>query len=321
MSPRPYDLPIVDGMQSKSRKADKPIVTPRDALQPVFVLVRPQLPENVGMSARAMLNCGMTRMRIVLPGFDWPHQNAYNACSGADQVLREAQVFPTLDAAIADCQAVYATSPRHHDLNLPVVMLADAAAEMAGKLFTLPLREGQNYDSNFGVGIRAETLPPPKMAKPFLTPPRGGSRISVAILFGPERAGLENHEIAMAQKILTIPLQRDFNSLNLSQAVLLTAHALFMELAKAGQAMASNRGQGEAAMTDPPAAQGEFDEFMRRLIGLLDEGGFLFPPEKTPSMIDNLRIMLGRAGLSSQELRTLHGVVTTLVKIEPNRKQ
>jgi tRNA/rRNA methyltransferase len=286
MSPRPYDLPIVDGMQSKSRKADKPIVTPHDALQPVFVLVRPQLPENVGMSARAMLNCGMTRMRIVAPGFDWPHQNAFNACSGADQVLREAQVFPTLTDAIAYCQAVYATSPRHHDLNLPVVMLADAAAEMAQQL--LNTAEGINR---------------------------------VAILFGPERAGLENQEIAMAQKILTIPLQMNYNSLNLSQAILLTAHALFMELAKAGQAMASDRGQGQAAMTDPPAAQGEFDEFMRRLIGLLDQGGFLFPPEKTPSMIDNLRIMLGRAGFSSQELRTLHGVVTTILKIDPNKKQ
>lgn len=287
MSPRPYDLPIVDGMQSKSRKADKPIATPHDVLQPVFVLVRPQLPENVGMSARAMLNCGMTRMRIVAPGFDWPHQNAYNASSGADQVLREAQIFPTLVEAIADCQAVYATSPRHHDLNLPVVMLAGAAAEIAA----------------------------------FLTPPLRESINRVAILFGPERAGLENQEIAMAQKILTIPLQMNYNSLNLSQAVLLTAHAVFMELARVGQAIASDRGQGDAAMTDPAAPQGEFDEFVKRLVGLLDQGGFLFPPEKTPSMIDNLRIMLGRAGFSSQELRTLHGVVTTLLKIDPNKKQ
>ncbi len=306
MNPRPYTLPIVDGLQSKSRKAGKPVQTAAADHQPVMILLRPQLPENVGMSARAMLNCGLTRLRVVAPTFEWPNQTAFNASSGADQVLRDAEKFETLADAIADLQIVYATSPRNHHLNLPVVMLEDAAREIVQAL----TRKSPSLGEGAGGGI-GSFLTPTANAVAFAPPPKGED-VRISILFGPERAGLENHEIAVANKILTIPLQKDFNSLNLSQAVLLVGFQLFQEMAKQDSAIISPRGQASGAAA--PAERAELDEFLKRLIGLLDDGGFLKPLEKRPSMIDNLRVMFTRMGLSDQELKTLHGIVTTLLK-------
>lgn len=273
MSRRPYTPPDTGGMQSKSRKADKPVATPDPALQPIIILVRPQLPENIGMTARAMLNCGLSQLRIVAPKCEWPHQNAFNASSGADQVLRDATAFDSIESATADLQIIYATSPRNHFVNVPVVDLQEASVEIIA-----------HQTSNARVGI----------------------------LFGPERAGLENEDISKANKILTIPLQRDFNSLNLSQAVLLVGYQLFLQMAQHDLSVVSLRGQGTRA--DPAAPRAELDEFMNRLIGLMDDGGFLHPPEKRPTMVDNLRAMFMRMGLSTQEIKTLHGVVTTLLK-------
>ncbi len=273
MNPRPYTPPDTGGMQSKSRKADKPVATPDAALQPVMILVRPQLPENVGMAARAMLNCGLSQLRVVSPKFDWPNQTAFNASSGADQVLRDARKFDSVQDAIADLQIIYATSPRNHYLNLPVVMLPDCGPELIGAQLT-------------------------------------GEK--TGILFGPERAGLENEDIAHANKILTIPLQRDFNSLNLSQAVLLVGYQLFLQMSRHDPAAVSER--GKAGRSDPAAPREELSNFLGRLIGLLDDGGFLYPPEKRPAMVDNLSAMFARMGLSSNEIKTLHGVVTTLIK-------
>ena len=318
MNPRPYTLPTVDGLQSKSRKADKPVGTLDPAMQPVIILLRPQLPENVGMAARAMLNCGLTQLRVVAPTFEWPNQTAFNASSGADQVLRSAQKFDTLADAISDLQMIYATSPRNHHLNLPVVMMDDAAREIVEHLYSTPPMRGSQNPKGILVGGDEKGKSPPKNCFAISTLPQGEGSRGLGILFGPERAGLQNDDIAVCNKILTIPLQRDFNSLNLSQAVLLIGYAIFSEMARLNPEIISPRGHGEHVGIDDIAPRGELDEFLKRLIGLLDEGGFLKPPEKRPSMVDNLTVLFTRMGLSSQEIKTLHGVVTTLVKMDKN---
>lgn len=256
-------------MKSKSRKADKPVALADAALQPAIVLVRPRLPENVGMTARAMLNCGLSDLRLVAPAFSFPDQKAFDASSGADQVLRECRVFDDVGAALFDAQSVYASSARRHDLNLPVCTPAEAARDIVA------------------------------------------SAGKTAILFGAERCGLENHEAAHAQKILTIPLQDKFNSLNLAQAVLLTGHAVFLEMERAGKSNASTV-RGEREVEAAPRA--ELDEFLKRLQPLLDQSGFLHPPEKRDTMWDNVRVLFGRGGLTSQEIKTLHGIITALSK-------
>ncbi len=315
MSRRPYTPPDTGGMQSKSRKADKPVATPDPALQPIIILVRPQLPENIGMTARAMLNCGLSQLRIVAPKCEWPHQNAFNASSGADHVLRDATAFDSIESATADLQIIYATSPRNHFVNVPVVDLQEAAEEIVSALANQfpSLGEGQRaVGERGGLSGQSRQITPPQSRDATLTLPQGEGSIKIGILFGPERAGLENEDIAKANKILTIPLQRDFNSLNLSQAVLLVGYQLFLQMAQHDLSVVSLRGQGTRA--DPAAPRAELDEFMNRLIGLMDDGGFLHPPEKRPTMVDNLRAMFMRMGLSTQEIKTLHGVVTTLLK-------
>ncbi len=261
-------------LKSKSRKADKPVQTAQAMFQPAIVLARTRLPENVGMAARAMLNCGLVDLRLAAPGFNFPDQKAFDASSGADQVLRQARVFPTLEEAIADAQLVYACSGRPHDLNLPV-------------------------------------MHPQQAAQDIVAAQAAGQK--VAILFGAERAGLENYEVAKANKILTIPLQKSFNSLNVSQAVLLIGYQLFVAVAEqGGAAVEKTRIDREIA----PAPREDVNNFLGRLMGLLDEAHFFFPPEKRQHMQDNVETMFARAGFTAQEIKTLHGIVTALVKLD-----
>src|SRR5258706_470243 len=149
---------------------------------PIIVLVRPQLGENIGKTARAMLNFGLTELRLVAPRDGWPNPAAGPAASGADVVLAQAMVFDDLAAAVADCRRVYATTVRKRGLTKPIVTPETAAAEIRG----LPGR--------------------------------------AAVVFGPERSGLETEDVALAQSILTVPVNPDFGSLNLAQAVILLAY-------------------------------------------------------------------------------------------------
>ena len=151
-------------------------------MTPVIVLVRPQLGENIGKAARAMLNFGLTEMRLVSPRDGWPNPSAGPAASGADIVLEQAQVFDSVADATADCAHVYATTVRRRGVTKPVVTPEQAAAT-----------------------IRADA---------------GRS----AILFGPERAGLETDDVAIARAIITVPINPQFGSLNLAQAVILMAY-------------------------------------------------------------------------------------------------
>lgn len=233
---------------------------------PVIVLVRPQLGENIGKAARAMLNFGLAELRLVAPRDGWPNPSAGPAASGADVVLEQAQVFDTLAKAVADCPYVFATTVRRRGVTKPVVTPEQAAA-----------------------AIRAETA-------------------RSAILFGPERSGLETDDVAVARQIITVPINPAFGSLNLAQAVILVAY----EWSK-GEGLAS------PSVTEiaPPAPQSELDGMIGQIDALLEEANFYYPPDRAPVTRRTLRTLLTKPGWTSQEVRTLRGVFSAL---EPKRR-
>ncbi|MBA2935100.1 GIY-YIG nuclease family protein [Sphingomonas sp. CGMCC 1.13654] len=234
---------------------------------PVIVLVRPQLGQNIGKAARAMLNFGLVEMRLVAPRDGWPNPEAGPAASGADIVLEQAQVFETVADAIADCTNVYATTVRKRGVTKPVVTPVQAADEI------------------------------------WAAPGRS------AILFGPERSGLETDDVAVARSILTVPINPEFGSLNLAQAVILVAY----EWSKSRQLA-----QPPAVEIDPPAPQSELDGMIAQLDAMLETAGFFFPPDRTPATKRTLRTMLTKPGWNSQEVRTLRGVLSALAN--PRRR-
>lgn len=235
---------------------------------PVIVLVRPQLGENIGKAARAMLNFGLTEMRLVAPRDGWPNPAAGPAASGADVVLANARVFGSVADAVADCAHVYATTVRKRGVTKPVVTPEQAAAGMR----------------------RAEARS--------------------AILFGPERSGLETDDVALARTILTVPINPEFGSLNLAQAVILVAY----EWSK-GETLASP----PEVMLDPPAPQEELDGMIGQLDAMLVDANFFFPPDRTPATRRTLRTLLTKPGWTSQEIRTLRGVLSALAGAKAKR--
>jgi tRNA/rRNA methyltransferase len=236
---------------------------------PVFVLVRPQLGENIGKAARAMLNFGLTEMRLVAPRDGWPNPAAGPAASGADVVLEGAQVFETVAEATADCAHVYATTVRKRGVFKPVLTPEEAAS-----------------------AIRSE-------------PGRS------AILFGPERAGLETDDVALARTIITVPINPEFGSLNLAQAVILVAY----EWSK-GSALA----MPPQTPLDPPAPQGELEGLIGQLEGLLEEAHYFHPPDRTPTTKRMLRGLLTKAQWNSGEVRTMRGVFRAMADWHMHRK-
>jgi len=239
------------------------------SLPPVFVLVRPQLGENIGKAARAMLNFGLAEMRLVSPRDGWPNPQAGPAASGADRVLEAARVFDTVADAVADCAHVYATTVRKRGITKPVVT-PEAAA-------------------------RAIHAGPGRSA----------------ILFGPERSGLETDDVALARTIVTVPINPEFGSLNLAQAVILVAYEWSKHApsgVEGGQALAS---PPEVAL-DPPASQEELEGMIAQLDTLLVAAHFFHPPDRTPVTRRTLRTLLTKPGWSSQEIRTFRGVLSAL---------
>lgn len=228
---------------------------------PVIVLVRPQLGENIGKAARAMLNFGLTEMRLVSPRDGWPNPSAGPAASGADLVLEKAQVFESVADAVADCAHVYATTVRKRGVTKPVVTPEVAAREIHGA----PTRS--------------------------------------AILFGPERSGLETDDVALARTIITVPINPEFGSLNLAQAVILVAYEWSKHVALESP---------PAVDLDPPAPQEELDGMIGQLDAMLEDSGYYFPPDRVPSTKRTLRTLLTKPRWSSQELRTLRGVLSAL---------
>ncbi len=235
---------------------------------PAIILVRPQLGENIGAAARAMLNCGLTDLRLVRPRDGWPNPQAVRAASGADIVIENARIHERSEDAVAGLQRVFATTARPRDMVKTVMTPDDAAAEMRRAE-----ADGQRY----------------------------------GVLFGAERTGLENDDVALADTVIEAPLNPAYKSLNLAQAVLLVAWSWF----RLGDATLGSRVELGATR---PATKEELLNFFARLEAALDECGFLFPPEKRPSMVRNIRNMFQRMQPTEQDLRTLHGIVAGLFR-------
>jgi tRNA/rRNA methyltransferase len=233
---------------------------------PAVVLVDPQLGENIGMVARAMLNCGLDELRLVRPRDGWPNPAAVAAASGADRVLARARLFDDTAAALADLRRVYAATARSRDMVKPVVTPRRAAGEMHAA---------------------------------------AGRGEAVGLLFGPERSGLTNDDVALADTLLAVPLNPAFASLNLAQAVLVIGYEWF-------QAADDTTARRLETCGAAPADKAELVNFFDRLEGALDETGFLHPPEKRAGMVRNLRNMIQRMAPTDQDLRTLHGIISAL---------
>jgi len=241
---------------------------PSDRPQPAIVLVRPQMGENIGAAARAMWNFGLDRMRIVAPRDGWPNPNAVAMASGAGRLLDEAGLFGDLAGAVGDCTYVFATTARNRDLTKPVFS-PERAMQMAAE----------------------------KIA--------AGEK--VAVLFGPERAGLENDDISRANAIISVPVNPDFASLNLAQCVLLTAYEWQRQVAQVAHEVVV------PAKGDWATGQ-EIEKLAEHYEGRLDEAGFFFPPAKAESMKINLRNLWSRMRLTRADVQMLHGVMRQMVR-------
>lgn len=235
---------------------------------PVVILVEPQMAENIGTAARAMANFGLGELRLVAPRDGWPNAKAYPPASGANRILDEARVYPDLAAAIADLTRVYATTARAHDQIKPVLGPSDAVRELR---------------------------------------PLAAAGQRTGVVFGRERNGLLNGEVALCDAILTYPVNPEFSSLNLAQAVLVLGFAWHGAVTAEAVPMLA-AGQGAAA------PKGQMVAFFAMLEAALDRHEFFRPPEKRDTMVINLRNIITRMAPTAQELATLHGVITTLAE-------
>lgn len=235
---------------------------------PIVVLVEPQLGENIGAAARAMANFGLSRLRLVKPQQGWPNEKARVMAAGADRVLEGAALYDNLNDAIGDCSFVLATTARNHDQAKPVVSADAAASEMVARVAA-----GEN----------------------------------VAIIFGRERIGLENHEVALADRIVTLPVNPAFASLNLAQAVVIVAYEWFKRVAGDELPFAMPE-------KSPPAPKQQLDAFFSDLERELERVEFFRPEEKRGTMSVNLRNIFQRMTPTQQDIRTLHGVVNAIVQ-------
>lgn len=236
--------------------------------QPSFVLVRPQMGENIGAAARAMWNFGLDRMAIVAPRDGWPNPKAVAMASGAGRLLDEARLSDTTADAVEDSAFVYATTARSRDLTKEVFTPEAAMADAARRISS-----GQG----------------------------------VSVLFGPERAGLENDDIARANAIISVPVNPDFASLNLAQCVLLMSY----EWRRATHDIPAR--ETEFAGTEP-ARQIEVEKLAQHYEDRLDTAGFFFPPEKAEGMKQTLRNLWSRMPMTRADVQILHGVMRQMVR-------
>ncbi len=235
---------------------------------PSFVLVRPQMGENIGAAARAMLNFGLDHMRIVAPRDGWPNQAAVAMASGAGRVLDHARISPDLPDALGDCNFVFATTARDRDLTKPV------------------------YTPEAAMKLAAEKI-------------AAGDR--VAVLFGPERAGLENDDISRANAIVSVPVNPEFASLNLAQCVLLMGYEWMRQQ---GDHTPIVQGMAGTEWAD----NSEIEHLAKHYEERMEEAGFFFPEHKATSMKTNLRNMWSRLPLTRADVQMLHGTLRQMVR-------
>lgn len=244
------------------------VVTRQDENPPVVILVRPQLGQNIGASCRCMLNFGLTELRLVAPRDGWPNPDADSMAAGASDVLENMKVFETVEEAVADLTYVLAATARRREMEVPVI-------------------------STDAVGPKLRTY--------------AANGEKTGILFGPEKAGLTNADVVLADEILTYPVNPAFQSLNLAQAVNIFAYI-----------WASSADQRLPELFEDVRSEVAPKEDMVRLFehleDELDEAGFFFPADKKPLMAQNIRAPLMRAKMSEQEVRTFRGIIKALVK-------
>jgi tRNA/rRNA methyltransferase len=229
-----------------------------DLNKPVIVLVRPQLGENIGKAARAMLNFGLTEMRLVSPRDGWPNPSAGPAASGADLVLAQARVYTTTAEAVADCAHVHATTVRKRGVTKPVM----GPDEVGRQVHTLAGRH--------------------------------------AILFGPERSGLETEDVALARTILTVPINPEFGSLNLAQAVIIAAY----EWSKG-----NDLAQPPLSPLDPPAPQGDLEGLIETTNAMLEQIDYFRSDTRKTTTLRNIRSLLTKPGWSAREVKMMRGIL------------
>ncbi|WP_408629818.1 RNA methyltransferase [Aliiroseovarius salicola] len=240
---------------------------------PAIVLVRPQMGQNIGSAARAMLNFGLERMRIVAPRDGWPNPDAVAMASGAGRVLDASTIHDSVADAVGDCDFVFATTARSREMTKPVV-----SPERAMAMSREMQRDGRK----------------------------------VAILFGPERTGLENDDVAVANAIITVPVNPEFASLNLAQCVLLTAYEFRRQTADVEHEVLS-------MPTTETASVIEVEKLAEHYEARLDEQGFFFPETKAEVMKVNLRNMWSRMPLTRQDVQMFHGMLRQLLRKIDNK--
>jgi tRNA/rRNA methyltransferase len=245
---------------------------PADGFAPAIILVEPQLGENIGMVARAMANFGLGELRLVNPRDGWPNEKAVAAASRADHVVEAAALYATLDEAVADLNYVLATTARERDGFKPVLGPVDATGKLRQRSVTAQ---------------------------------------KTGILFGRERFGLYNEEIARADAIVTFPVSPDYASLNIAQAVLLMAY----EWMKSG--LDSPSQTAFEGPEFPPAERHQLQGLIDHLDAALSARGYFRPLSKKPKMLDNLQAVLTRPGFTEPEIRVLRGIVSSLDYFSP----
>lgn len=238
-------------------------------LSPSIILVEPQLPENIGTTARAMLNCGLTDLRLVRPRESWPNPRAGYTSAGADVVLENAKLFDSAKEATADLSYVFATSARMRGMNKEVVTPRIAVQKMCDLV-------------------------------------KSGTKFGV--IFGPERTGLTNDDLAIAETAIMIPLNAEFLSLNLAQAVLIISYEWFL----AAHSNDKPKAMEPTHLESLPASKELVANMLEHLFSELDKGDFFSSSEKRPRMVRNIQNFFQRAGMTEQEVRTMHGMIVAL---------
>ncbi len=246
---------------------------------PAFILVRPQLADNIGMVARAMANFGLDDLRLVAPRDGWPNEKARVAASGADFIIDVARATSTLPEAIGELNWVCATTARQRDLAKPVLTPEQAVVEMRRRL---------------DLGQR------------------------VGVLFGPERTGLEGDDVAIADAVVMVPVNPNFASLNLAQAALLFGYEWMKENAHGTLGRVTTYESplvpGQRTRGSELATKHEMMGLFEHLESELERLGFFNPSQSRDALVRNVRTMLTRMSATEQEVRTLRGIVATLAK-------
>lgn len=236
--------------------------------KPVIVLVQTQMAANIGMCARAMLNCGLDELRLVTPRDGWPNEDAIAPSTDARRIIESAKLYSTVADAVADCHMVYAATARIRHLNIPAVTATEAVAE-----------------------IHKSTLV-------------SGGESRAAVLFGPEASGLDNDSMSHADRLLNYPMNPEFTSLNLAQAVLLFSWEWWSS--RAGATVSYEQGW-------ETAPKAELEHFLKRLEAELDKAGFFPNPEKRPNTMQKISALFNRVELSSPEVKSLQGIISALI--------